>query len=156
MNWIDPRGWDKQKENQWWKWGAENWLWQYLYGGGEWVDPKFLLIQAEEFQKNRLPLTEWFSLAEIPWGPPAAYGSEKVGTWLENFFARRATRDVLSFRITRNSIYMSGYRPGWFRVSGVTRFISRGLTIATVVATASDIGTMVYSYYQAHRRYYGY
>ena len=160
INFIDPYGLcgerrSKTKQQRFqWKWGPENWLWQYLYGGGELADPMFWLMWGEEYQKHRLPGTKWFSLLEWPWGLPVSYGLTKGGTAAQHLAYRRTWSGTKFTSLGRSGFYFTGKRVGWQKFGAVVRGVGYAIGFATAAATGADIGTWIYSYYTAHERYY--
>ena len=124
-----------------------------MYGNPQLVDPEFRRLIREKFKKYRLPVVKWFSLLELPWGPPVSYGLTKGGERIEYLFAKEATKKFSSFSSTRNFVYVRGYKAGWFSAAKVVRGIGIVLAIATAAATGADIGTWLYSYWEALEEY---
>jgi RHS repeat-associated protein len=145
--------WQSQRNN--WEWGSSNMGWQYLYGGGEIADPEFRGLWHQEFQTHRLPHTKWFSLLELPWGLPTSYGLSKAGTAIQQASYIKTWSGAEFTSLGKSGFYLSGKSLGWQRFGTTVRVAGHVTGFATAISTGADIGTLVYSYYTAHEKYYG-
>lgn len=140
VNWIDPWGLSKEKE-QWWK-----------------PDPGFRQRFWDQFYKDRLPGAKWVSPWPIPgqgWpkptaaiGPVGAGAAELISRGIRRQLIIRATRDFTSFSGTRSFVYVSGLKPAYWVGS---KFVQGVLLVPTVFYGAADIGTAIESAIEAWR-----
>ncbi|MCM8819405.1 MAG: hypothetical protein NC925_01245, partial [Candidatus Omnitrophica bacterium] len=140
-----------------WKWGPENWLWQYLYGGGELVDPEFWKIWYREFYKHRAPgVISFFSIFPIPRAIIISFSISKGFSGAETAAKIRSFKSVTTISGSRSSVYFSCVPIGmrWGQISAIARAVASYINFGTAIATGSDIGTAIYAYYEAHREYY--
>jgi hypothetical protein len=98
-----------------------------------------------EVNRNRLPLADWLSL--VPMGPlaPAGPGASLVGAGAEKIAINEATRTVTTFSASRSFVYISNYKPVYFKVAKSIKIGGWALTGVSIFYTGHDIGTIIYS-----------
>jgi RHS repeat-associated protein len=149
LNWIDP--WGLCKDEPWYKRAWDKWY-KIVWGTSVKLgfDAEFFDRFDREVDRNRLPLADWFSF--IPMSPlaPAGPASTLVGAGAEKMAINEATRKVTTFSPSRSFVYISNYKPVYFRIAKSIKNAGRVFTGVSVFYTGADIGTIIYSAFKAY------
>jgi len=145
INWADPFGLDKQKKDEWWRWGPENWLWQIIYGQNE-----IIPMPGESWESYHQRFLQDFgkqmAISDIVglWGLKSLvttggmYGVTKGGEILTSRVAQRTLTTVGG----RGFMYVRGLRQTMYLRQASSGFMAAGKVsgVITVGATAYSGG----------------
>ncbi|MEA1897774.1 MAG: RHS repeat-associated core domain-containing protein [Bacteroidota bacterium] len=140
VNWIDPWGLCKGEKN--WRWGEENWLWQYLHGAG--VLHAYPGETWEEYYirfKGKYATHVGIAKSLGIWGFGSGVSSEVTSRGLElagKKAEQLAYKSFSSFSGTRSFTYMKGL-PTSLRWAQTSAAFHTG-SVVSGVATAGTTG----------------